>query len=84
MSLRRAGYVFLGNEGAEMSFIKRLAAGADYPRFHIYAKTEGSDLTVNIHLDQKRGTYGAARHHGEYENNPELSSEAERIKTLIE
>ncbi|MDD5033045.1 MAG: hypothetical protein PHC85_02950 [Candidatus Pacebacteria bacterium] len=82
VSLRRAGYVFLGNENNEMSFVKRLG-GADYPRFHIYAKAEENALTINIHLDQKRGTYGAARHHGEYENSAELSAEAERIKNIL-
>lgn len=81
--LRRAGYTFIRTEEAEMSFILPMSRSG-YPRFHIFAKTEGTTLHVNLHLDQKRETYGhVARHHGEYENSDVLSKEAERLKQFI-
>ncbi len=81
--LRRAGYVFQRREGLEMSFIRPLAMSG-FPRFHIYAKTENGVLVINLHLDQKKATYGqSARHHGEYEGAI-LEEERRRIATLAE
>jgi len=81
--LRRAGYVFQRNDEGEMSFIRPLAR-AGYPRFHMYASLNGSQLIINIHLDQKKNTYGDnTRHHGEYGEEVPLKSEAERIKEII-
>jgi hypothetical protein len=84
--LRRLGYIFQhkvpGSD--EMSFIRPMAS-AGYPRFHIYARLRGSDLTINIHLDQKKETYGEdTRHHGEYENDGALKEEVRRLKTFLE
>ena len=82
--LRRAGYIFQRNENDEMSFIRPLAS-AGYPRFHMYAKVENFDLFINIHLDQKKETYGqATRHHGEYEDDGALKVEVERIKSILQ
>jgi hypothetical protein len=81
--LRRAGYAFQRMEGSEMSFIRPLAR-AGYPRFHMYAKISGANVTINIHLDQKKETYGNdTRHHGEYEDEGALRTEVERIKPII-
>ena len=81
--LRRMGYAFQRNEGQEMSFVRPLARQG-YPRFHIYASMNGSDLTISIHLDQKKETYGdAGRHHGEYEDEGALKTEVVRIKGII-
>lgn len=81
--MRRAGYVFQRNDEGEMSFIRPLAR-AGYPRFHMYASLNGSQLIINIHLDQKKNTYGDnTRHHGEYAEEGPLKSEAERIKEII-
>lgn len=80
--LRRAGYIFQRNEGNEMSFIRPLAR-AGFPRFHMYASAAGTDLVINIHLDQKKETYGnSARHHGEYEDEGALKAEVKRIKAI--
>ena len=77
--LRKVGYVFQHEENSEMSFVRELAK-AGYPRFHIYTKMEGADLVVNIHLDQKKETYGdSTRHHGEYDNAGPVKEEAQRI-----
>lgn len=73
---RRAGYTFQRKDGEEMSFVRPLAR-AGYPRFHAYVKTQGKDMVVNFHLDQKRETYGDdTRHHGEYGNDGPLKEEA--------
>jgi hypothetical protein len=81
--LRRAGYVFQRKEGEEMSFIMPLSRSG-YPRFHMYAHLQGSDMVINFHLDQKKETYGeASRHHGEYEDAGALGAEADRIKKAL-
>lgn len=83
--MRRAGYGFLGaaKNSNEENFTRRLSAG-DYPRFHIYAKKEGNDLIVNLHLDQKKPSYsGSHAHSGEYEDSEILTKEAERIKNIL-
>ena len=88
--LRRAGYSFqrhvsqpASGEAGEMSFIRPLAQ-AGFPRFHMYARVEDFNLLINIHLDQKKETYGKdTRHHGEYEDSPALTEEVERIKLTI-
>lgn len=80
--LRRMGYAFQRNEGNEMSFVRPLARQG-YPRFHIYASMNGYDLTISIHLDQKKETYGSVgRHHGEYEDDGALGAEVERIRKI--
>lgn len=82
--LKRAGYSFQRHSGNEMSFIRPLAL-AGYPRFHMYARVEDTfTLIVNIHLDQKKETYGDdTRHHGEYENSDALKIEVERILPIL-
>lgn len=81
--LRRMGYSFQRHEGDQMSFVRPLAR-AGFPRFHIYAKLEGSDLIISIHLDQKKETYGQdTRHHGEYGNDGALREEVKRIENIL-
>lgn len=82
--LRRAGYAFQRNEGAEMSFVRAFSSSG-YPRFHIYAKITGVDMAINIHLDAKKETYGNdTRHHGEYGNEGPLAEEVKRLKGILE
>jgi len=82
-ALRRAGYAFQRSEGLELSFVREFSRSG-YPRFHIYARMENSDLIINLHLDQKRETYGeGTRHHGEYEDSDTVKEEGERIKTVL-
>jgi len=82
--LRRAGYIFQRNEGEEMSFVRPLAR-AGFPRFHMYASVKDLDLIINVHLDQKKETYGNnTRHHGEYEEDGALKVEIERIKSILQ
>ncbi|MDQ1283761.1 MAG: hypothetical protein QG620_109 [Patescibacteria group bacterium] len=82
--LRRAGYAFQRHEGDEMSFVRPFSASG-YPRFHMYVKVSGADMTINIHLDLKKETYGeGTRHHGEYENEGVLKDEVRRLKNILE
>ena len=81
--LRRLGYSFQRNEGAEMSFVKPFGASG-YPRFHMYVKMTGATMEINIHLDMKKETYGNdTRHHGEYENSGALAEEVRRLKAIL-
>jgi hypothetical protein len=81
--MRQAGYVFQRREGDDTSFV-RVLARAGYPRFHIYYRIEGGCLVVNLHLDQKRETYGnSTRHHGEYDNSAAVEQEAERLRNIF-
>lgn len=83
-ALRRLGYAFQRNEGNEMSFVRPFSASG-YPRFHMYVKMSGMNMTISIHLDMKKETYGHdMRHHGEYENEGPLAEEVKRIKTILE
>ncbi|TXH07385.1 MAG: hypothetical protein E6Q06_03285 [Candidatus Moraniibacteriota bacterium] len=80
---RRTGYTFQREENGEMSFVRALAS-AGYPRFHCYVKSHPEGLVCNIHLDQKRETYGrSVRHHGEYEEDGALADEVKRIGQFI-
>ena len=59
-------------------------ARSGYPRFHIYCHLEDIALIVNLHLDQKKNTYGdETRHHGEYDNSGPVAQEADRLKNII-
>lgn len=68
-------------QGNELSCMRRLA-GYDYPRFHAYIHKENKSLVINLHLDQKKPSYGTARaHSGDYDGE-QVTAEAERI-TMI-
>ncbi len=83
MLLRRAGYSFQRQAENEMSFVRPLAQSG-YPRFHMYVRVEGGGLIINIHLDQKKETYGEnTRHHGEYGDNGVLGEEIERLRKIF-
>ena len=50
--MRRAGYVPFHD-----SYVRVRGTGG-YPRFHIYVHDEGERYVLNLHLDQKRPSYG--------------------------
>lgn len=81
--MRRVGYNFERKiETGEEAFSRRLDAN-EYPKFHAYAKKEGNDLIVSLHLDQKKPIYsGITAHSGEYDGAV-VEQEAERIKILM-
>ena len=72
-------------EAGEPSFARRLGS-SDYPRFHIYIKTDNvkrETLEINLHLDQKKPIYkGVSAHSGEYDGEL-VEREAERIKQIV-
>ena len=77
--MRSCGYSFDRQEGEEWSF-KRHLSNQDYPRFHAYVHQEEDALVVNLHLDQKKPSYGTNHaHSGEYDGSLVLD-ECERIK----
>ena len=88
--MRSCGYAFDREVGpvkpnghgasAEASCMRRIA-GHDYPRYHAYVKKEDTTLIVNLHIDQKKPSYGGAdhAHNGEYDGEL-VEREADRIR----
>lgn len=75
--LRKCGYAPFHD-----SYVKLLLSGG-YPRFHLYAQKTEEQYIFNLHLDQKRPSYGKeTAHSGEYGGDV-VEKEAERIKSLI-
>ncbi|MFA5945535.1 MAG: hypothetical protein WC802_01320 [Patescibacteria group bacterium] len=68
--LRKAGYSpFRDPQTGDESFIIRLTSEF-YPRFHLYVEHSGSSVSFNLHLDQKKPSYGEGHAHGgEYEGS---------------
>ena len=64
------------------SYVRPLAAHG-FPRFHIYINETEDQYILNLHLDQKKPSYGKeTAHSGEYDG-PIIEKEATRIKSLI-
>ena len=83
-ALRKAGYHFerRHTDTKEISAARTLGAGG-FPRLHAYARLDGKNLEISLHLDQKRPSYsGTSAHGGEY-NGELLEQEAERIKYIL-
>lgn len=84
-ALRKTGYHFERRHPntKEISAARTLGAGG-FPRLHAYARLDGKNLEINLHLDQKRPSYrGTSAHGGEYEGEL-LEQEAERIKSVLQ
>lgn len=81
--MRNIGYFFQGKDENKGELIfARPARG--YPRFHLFLKVEGENLTFNLHLDQRKPIYkDAPAHAGEYEGDA-VEGEAERIKRIVQ
>ncbi len=102
--MRTIGYkaAYFQNPG-EFSIVRQVSRN-DYPRFHLYIKpasakasdglVKANDYMFNLHLDQKKPSYGDRRslgegrlkahaHSGEY-NGPIVENEAERIKAILD
>ncbi len=64
------------------SYVRTLAAHG-FPRFHIYINETEDQYILNLHLDQKKPSYGKeTAHSGEYDGAI-VEQEATRIKSLI-
>ncbi|MCK5044192.1 hypothetical protein KAR26_00490 [Candidatus Parcubacteria bacterium] len=65
------------------SYVRTLAAHG-FPRFHLYIDETEDQYILNLHLDQKKPSYGKeTAHSGEY-NGTIVEEEAARIKNLID
>ena len=81
--MRRAGYAFQRNEGAEQAWV-RVLGSSGYPRFHAYTKQDKMSLLVHLHLDHKKHTYGTdTRHHADYADSAPLQEETARLLTIL-
>lgn len=81
--MRGLSYHFLGKDEktGEMNYVRSFG-NDNYPRFHLFIKIDGSDMVFNLHLDQKKPSYGGAAHSGEYDGDL-VVKEAEKIKQGI-
>jgi len=81
--MRTIGYApaYFQNAG-EFSMVRKVT-GNDYPRFHLYVKQNSQDFVFNLHLDQKKPSYGGARaHSGDYDGDA-VMKEAQRIQQIL-
>jgi len=81
--LRKAGYSYFRDpQSGEESFVLRLTTEY-YPRFHLYVESEHNQVTFNLHLDQKKPSYGDnTKHSGEY-TGPTIEKEMQRIDSWV-
>jgi hypothetical protein len=82
--LRKAGYSYFKDpQSHEESFVLRLTSEF-YPRFHLYVIQTNNETTLNLHLDQKKPSYGEeTKHSGEYEG-PAIEKEMRRIDGWVQ
>ncbi|MFZ2970370.1 MAG: hypothetical protein WA063_04440 [Minisyncoccia bacterium] len=75
--LRKCGYAPFYE-----SYIRTLSASG-YPRYHVYTAEDDEKYILNLHIDQKRPSYGKeTAHSGEYEGKV-VEDEADRIVDSI-
>lgn len=84
MAIRRLGYGLLQNRrSGQQSYVRRLH-GDLYPRFHLYVEDEGTQWSLNLHLDQRAPVYaGQTAHGGEYDGEV-VEREAIRIRESLQ
>ena len=81
--MRKIGYYFQG-ENEEKSELSFTCPSRGYPRFHLFLRKENNNLAFNIHLDQKKPSYGKfTAHSGEY-NGEIIENEVQRIKQILQ
>lgn len=75
--MRSAGYAPFHD-----SYVRVLGTGG-YPRFHVYIDDLEEKYVINLHLDQKRPSYGQeTAHSGDYDG-PVIEKEADRIVDVL-
>lgn len=82
-AMRKIGYHPIGvSDRGELNCVRPVRG--DYPRFHIYSREDNNQITINLHLDQKRPSYGEGSHahSGDYDSET-VRDEAERIKSIL-
>jgi hypothetical protein len=81
--MRDLGYHFQGEDinTRELGFARPRIG---YPRLHLFVKLDKNNLSLSLHLDQKKPVYdGATAHSGEY-GGPVVEKEMARVKQYIE
>jgi hypothetical protein len=78
-AMRRAGYFeFTDPNTGEHSYVLQLGQEF-YPRFHLYIEEKAGQLSFNLHLDQKKPSYGQNHAHaGEYDGST-VEKELKRV-----
>ncbi len=82
--MRRAGYhAHRDPYSGKMSFARRAGGEWHYPRFHVYLREGSGAIEIDLHLDQKKPSYGGGTHAhaGEYEGRV-VDEEGRRIKEV--
>src|SRR3989344_8618228 len=79
---RRTGYIpQKSTASGESAFVRPIQR--DFPRFHLYIKDNPDEFIFNLHLDQKRPSYGnETAHSGDYDGEL-VVEESYRIKQLL-
>ena len=82
--LRQAGYAYIhSRHTGKDSYVRRLG-GNFYPRLHMYLESQGENIILNLHLDQKETSYkGTHAHNAEYDGLV-VEGEIERLKNIID
>lgn len=80
--MQKCGYAPHANRKGEISY-SRIFGRSGYPRFHAYLEPTEKGFRINLHLDQKKPTYGDGNaHSGEYDGEV-VEAEGNRIKMVI-
>lgn len=81
--IRRCGYgEYYDRRLGKISYMKRARMTDMFPRYHVYLEERDEEVIVDLHLDQKRPSYGEeTMHSGEYEGGA-VEREAARIQEL--
>ena len=75
--MRKCGYMPFHE-----SYTRTLSASG-YPRFHIYVVQSDDEYILNLHIDQKRPSYGKeTAHSGEYDGKV-VEDEGDRIVDFL-
>ncbi|MEK9155066.1 MAG: hypothetical protein AAB839_00270 [Patescibacteria group bacterium] len=81
--LRKAGYSPFTDPNTGISSFELRPTSTPYPRFHLYVAGKGDEVTFNLHLDQKKPSYGVGHaHSGEYEGST-IEREMRRIDSWV-
>ncbi|MFC1612835.1 hypothetical protein ACFL23_00720 [Patescibacteria group bacterium] len=68
----------------KISYIKRLSRQNFYPRYHVYIDEKGNDRIINLHIDQKKPSYGGSNMHSAEYDGDVVSREIDRMSGILE
>lgn len=80
--MQKCNYAETRNTKGETSYVRVFGPGG-YPRFHCYVEIKDGGFGINLHLDQKKPTYGEhTAHSGEYDGLV-VEQEGKRIQAIV-